>query len=51
MNDARRSAGAVATAPFRNDASAYNNGYYDQGFVCQPGTWFKGEDGRLHICQ
>ncbi|MEO6783870.1 MAG: hypothetical protein ABI407_20330 [Bradyrhizobium sp.] len=21
------------------------------GFVCQPGTWFKGEDGRRHICQ
>jgi hypothetical protein len=21
------------------------------GFVCQPGTWIKGEDGRRHICQ
>ncbi|MDA9533324.1 hypothetical protein [Bradyrhizobium sp. CCBAU 25338] len=21
------------------------------GFVCTPGTWFKGEDGRQHICQ
>jgi len=21
------------------------------GFVCQPGTWFRGEDGRQHICQ
>jgi hypothetical protein len=21
------------------------------GFVCQPGTWFHGEDGRQHICQ
>ncbi len=21
------------------------------GFVCQPGTWFKGEDGRRHLCQ
>jgi len=21
------------------------------GFVCTPGTWFKGEDGRRHICQ
>ena len=38
----------------------YNNGYatrYDDGyaarnwFVCQPGTWFRGEDGRRHICQ
>ena len=52
-------AGAIATAPFRNDAYAYNNGYYgyrsyrgyDNGFVCQPGTMFRGEDGRRHICQ
>jgi hypothetical protein len=21
------------------------------GFVCVPGTWFRGEDGRMHICQ
>lgn len=21
------------------------------GFVCTPGTWFKGQDGRQHICQ
>jgi hypothetical protein len=67
-------AGAIATAPFRNDAYAYynggynnvgyNNGYYGwnnnwdtrtyaerNGFVCQPGTWFKGDDGRQHLCQ
>lgn len=53
-------AGAIATAPFRGDANAYyNNGdrrwsqSYAQrnGFVCQPGTWFRGEDGRRHICQ
>lgn len=62
-------AGAIATAPFRNDAYAYynggnNNGYYGwnnnwdsrtyaerNGFVCQPGTWFKGDDGRRHLCQ
>jgi hypothetical protein len=52
-------AGAIATAPFRNDAYAYNDGYYGQryyrdynnGFVCQPGTIFRGEDGRRHICQ
>jgi hypothetical protein len=54
-------AGVIATAPFRGDSYAYcNNGYsggYDQsyaarnGFACQPGTWFKGEDGRRHICQ
>jgi hypothetical protein len=62
-------AGAIATAPFRNnDAYAYYNGGYNNtgwnnggwngqtygqrnGFVCQPGTWFKGDDGRQHPCQ
>ena len=58
-------AGAIATASFRNDSYAYDGGgYYDggrgwdnrsyaqrNGFVCEPGTWFKGEDGRRHICQ
>ena len=58
-------AGAIATAPFRGDSYAYYNNGYDNGsngynngwqgqsngFVCQPGTWFKGEDGRRHICQ
>jgi hypothetical protein len=34
-----------------------NNGWNGQsyaernGFVCQPGTWFRGEDGRQHPCQ
>ena len=50
-------AGAIATAPFRGDSNAYyNNGnrgwsqsYAERnGFVCQPGTWFRGEDGRRH---
>lgn len=40
--------------------SGYNNDYnYDgrdayarrNNFVCQPGTWFRGEDGSRHICQ
>ncbi|MES2195685.1 MAG: hypothetical protein V4517_14800 [Pseudomonadota bacterium] len=53
-------AGAIATAPFRGDPNAYyNNGdrgwsqsYAERnGFVCQPGTWFRGQDGRQHICQ
>jgi hypothetical protein len=55
-------AGAIATAPFRGDSYAYynngyNNGWYDQGyterngFVCQPGTWFRGADGLRHLCQ
>jgi hypothetical protein len=54
-----RTAGAIATSPFRDDTYAYYNSgpsYNDSyaarnGFVCQPGTWFKGEDGRRHICQ
>jgi hypothetical protein len=78
VGGAAATAGAIATAPFRNyDAYAYyngdeNSGYYNSGyynnngwnnnwdrrtyaerngFVCQPGTWFKGDDGRQHPCQ
>jgi hypothetical protein len=58
-------AGAIATSPFRDnrDSYAYDRGSRDRdyryrptyqpnnGFACQPGTWFKGEDGRRHLCQ
>jgi hypothetical protein len=51
-------AGAIATAPFRGDSYAYyNNGYRSEtyakrnGFVCEPGTRFKGADGRRHLCR
>jgi len=52
-------AGAIATSPFRGDSYAYYNSgprYNDSyrarnGLVCQPGTWFMGEDGRRHLCQ
>lgn len=76
-------AGAIATAPFRDDAYAYNDAYaYDNndryyandgqreamdggqprysnpysyaarnGFVCQPGTLVRLEDGQQHLCQ
>lgn len=57
-------AGAIATAPFRamDDSYAYDNSWDNRGwdtrsyaqrngFVCTPGTWFKGQDGRPHICQ
>jgi hypothetical protein len=50
-------AAAIATAPFRG-SYAYDSGYgYDDkyarrnGPVRQPGTWFRGEDGRRHLCQ
>lgn len=39
-------AAAIATAPIGGAAYARQN-----GFVCTPGTWFRGEDGRRHICQ
>jgi hypothetical protein len=49
-------AGAMATAPFRSDRYAYNDGYYQRyrgpnGFACMPGSTFRGEDGRMHLCQ
>jgi hypothetical protein len=44
--DAVGTAAGIAAAPIGGAAYARNN-----GFVCQPGTWFKGEDGRRHICQ
>jgi hypothetical protein len=52
-------AAAIATSPFRG-SYGYDNGYNGRsdpyyasrsGFVCQPGTWFRGEDGRRHPCQ
>ena len=39
-------AAAIATAPFVSDDYARRN-----GFVCTPGTLFRGEDGRTHLCQ
>jgi hypothetical protein len=39
-------AAAIARAPIGGDEYARRN-----GFVCTPGTWFRGEDGRRHLCQ
>ncbi|MEH2518508.1 hypothetical protein V1279_004081 [Bradyrhizobium sp. AZCC 1610] len=39
-------AAAIATSPIGGEAYARRN-----GFVCIPGTWFRGEDGRRHRCQ
>ena len=50
-------AGAIATAPFGGPSAFYDDRYrYERyarrnGFVCEPGTWFQGEDGRAHLCQ
>jgi hypothetical protein len=37
---------AAAIAPIGGEAYARRN-----GLVCVPGTWFRGEDGRRHLCQ
>ena len=39
-------AAAIATSPIGGEGYARRN-----GFVCVPGTWFRGEDGRRHLCQ
>ena len=39
-------AAAVATSPIGGEDYARRN-----GFVCVPGTLFRGEDGRRHLCQ
>jgi hypothetical protein len=44
-------AGAIATAPFRNSYAYDRRDYRRNGFVCEPGTWFRGPDGRRHLCQ
>jgi hypothetical protein len=45
-------AGAIATAPFRNSyAYDRDRDYGPNGFACHRGEWVKGEDGRRHICQ
>jgi hypothetical protein len=52
---------------YRGSYAYYNNGYrggpkqsypvsrqsyaVSSGFVCEPGSWFKGEDGLMHLCQ
>jgi hypothetical protein len=36
---------AIATSPIGDEYARRN------GFVCTPGTWFRGEDGGRHLCQ
>jgi len=43
-------AGAIATAPFRNNAYAYDYGPRPYP-ACQPGTTFMGADGLRRICR
>lgn len=45
-------AGAIATAPFGGPYAYQDESYARRnGFVCQPGTWFRGADGLMHPCQ
>jgi hypothetical protein len=40
------------TAYDNGSYGGYDNGYGARnGYACQPGTWFRGEDGRRHLCQ
>jgi len=39
-------AAAIATSPLGGEEYARRN-----GFVCVPGSLFRGEDGRQHLCQ
>jgi hypothetical protein len=46
-------AAAIATAPAAIVGGAIGGDEYARrnGFVCTPGTWFRGDDGRRHLCQ
>jgi hypothetical protein len=48
----RRAVYGTAAVGAAAAAGAYH-GYpsYGQGYVCQPGTHYRGEDGRMHLCQ
>ena len=46
VGTAAGTAAAIAYPPMGSEAYARLN-----GFVCTPGTWFRGEDGRRHLCQ
>jgi len=46
--------GYYPTDSYSNDGyvNTYDPGYAARnGFVCQPGTMFRGQDGRNHLCQ
>jgi hypothetical protein len=46
-------AGAIAAAPFGGPEYSWRDESYARrnGFVCMPGSWFRGDDGRMHPCQ
>jgi hypothetical protein len=42
---------AVGAAAAAGAYGYYHYPSYGQGFVCRPGTYYQGEDGRRHLCQ
>jgi hypothetical protein len=42
---------AVGAAAAAGTYGYYGYPSYGQGYVCQPGTYFRGQDGRMHPCQ
>src|ERR1700742_1623379 len=42
---------AVGAAAAAGAYGYYGSPSYGQGYVCQPGTYYRGEDGRNHPCQ
>jgi hypothetical protein len=46
----RRAYGAAAVGAAAA-GTAYYYGAQPNGYACQPGTYFRGEDGRQHPCQ
>jgi hypothetical protein len=42
---------AVGAAAAAGAYGYYGYPSYGQGYVCQPGTYYRGEDGRRHPCQ
>lgn len=43
--------GAAAVGAAAAGTAYYYGSQPSYGYVCQPGTYFRGEDGRQHLCQ
>jgi hypothetical protein len=47
----RRAYGAAAVGAAAAGTAYYYGTQPSYGYACQPGTYFRGEDGRQHLCQ
>jgi len=43
--------GAAAAGAYYYGQGPYYNQGYNQGYACQPGTYYRGQDGRRYPCQ